>query len=57
LGELPPDREVIAYCRGPYCVLSFEAVSPLRADGYLVRRLDDGYLEWKAARLLVEAVA
>jgi hypothetical protein len=42
-GELPADREVIAYCRGPYCVLSFEAVSALRARGYLVRRLEDGY--------------
>lgn len=57
LGELPPDREVIAYCRGPYCVLSFEAVSALRARGYLVRRLEDGYPEWKAAGLPVEAVA
>ncbi len=57
LGELPADREVIAYCRGPYCVLSFEAVSALRARGYLVRRLEDGYPEWKAAGLPVEAVA
>lgn len=57
LGELPADREVIAYCRGPYCVLSFEAVSALRARGYLVRRLEDGYPEWKAAGFPVEAVA
>jgi rhodanese-related sulfurtransferase len=57
LGELPADREVIAYCRGPYCVLSFEAVAALRAKGYLVRRLEDGYPEWKAAGLPVEAVA
>jgi len=57
LGELPADREVIAYCRGPYCVLSFEAVAALRARGYLVRRLEDGYPEWKAAGLPVEAVA
>lgn len=57
LGELPSDREVIAYCRGPYCVLSFEAVSALRAKGYLVRRLEDGYPEWKAAGLPVEAAA
>lgn len=57
LEELPVDREVIAYCRGPYCVLSFEAVSALRARGYLVRRLEDGYPEWKAAGLPVEAVA
>ena len=57
LGELPADREVIAYCRGPYCVLSFEAVAALRERGYLVRRLEDGYPEWKAAGLPVEAVA
>ena len=57
LSELPADREVIAYCRGPYCVLSFEAVSALRARGYLVRRLEDGYPEWKAAGLPIEAVA
>ncbi|OHV78143.1 metalloregulator ArsR/SmtB family transcription factor [Ensifer sp. LCM 4579] len=55
LDELPADREVIAYCRGPYCVLSFEAVAALRARGYLVRRLEDGYPEWKAAGLPVEA--
>lgn len=57
LGELPEDREVIAYCRGPYCVLSFEAAALLRARGYSVRRLEDGYPEWKAAGLPVEAVA
>ncbi|MCA1491813.1 ArsR family transcriptional regulator [Ensifer sp. NBAIM29] len=55
LDELPADREVIAYCRGPYCVLSFEAVAELRSRGYLVRRLEDGYPEWKAAGLPVEA--
>jgi rhodanese-related sulfurtransferase len=48
---------VIAYCRGPYCVLSFEAVAALRARGYRVRRLEDGYPEWKAAGLPVESVA
>lgn len=53
LAELPADREVIAYCRGPYCVLSFEAAAALRARGYLVRRLEDGYPEWKAAGLPV----
>jgi rhodanese-related sulfurtransferase len=57
LAELPADREIIAYCRGPYCVLSFEAVAALRARGYLVHRLEDGYPEWKAAGLPVEAVA
>jgi rhodanese-related sulfurtransferase len=57
LGELSRSREVIAYCRGPYCVLSFEAVSALRAQGYRVRRLEDGYPEWKAAGLPVESIA
>src|SRR5882724_12280938 len=57
LGELPVGREVVAYCRGPYCVLSFEAVAALRARGYRVRRLEDGYPEWKAAGFPVEAVA
>jgi len=57
LSELPTDRDIIAYCRGPYCVLSFEAVAALRARGYPVRRLEDGYPEWKAAGLPIEAAA
>jgi rhodanese-related sulfurtransferase/DNA-binding transcriptional ArsR family regulator len=51
LGELPKDREIVAYCRGPYCVLAFEAVALLRDRGFKVRRLQDGYPEWKAAGL------
>jgi rhodanese-related sulfurtransferase/DNA-binding transcriptional ArsR family regulator len=54
LAELPPEREVVAYCRGPWCVLSFEAVALLRRQGYRVRRLEDGYPEWKVAGLPVE---
>ena len=57
LSELPKDREIVAYCRGPYCVLSVEAVASLRARGYRVRRLEDGFPEWKAAGLEVEAPA
>lgn len=57
LADLPPDQEVVAYCRGPYCVLSFEAVAELRRLGYRVRRLEDGYPEWKAAGLPVEAAS
>ncbi|WP_256752889.1 metalloregulator ArsR/SmtB family transcription factor [Mesorhizobium sp. Mes31] len=57
LAELPANREVIAYCRGPYCILSFEAVAALRTRGYIVHRLEDGYPEWKAAGLPVEAAA
>ena len=51
LAELPPDREVVAYCRGPWCVLSFEAVATLRQRGYQARRLEDGFPEWKIAGL------
>ena len=54
LAELDPDREIIAYCRGPYCVLSYEAVAMLRARGFTVRRLEDGLPEWRAAGLPVE---
>jgi rhodanese-related sulfurtransferase/DNA-binding HxlR family transcriptional regulator len=54
LSELPADREVVAYCRGPWCVLSFEAVALLRQQGYRVRRLEDGFPEWKSAGLPVE---
>jgi ArsR family transcriptional regulator len=45
--------EIIAYCRGPYCVMSFEALAELRAKGFKARRLEDGYPEWKAAGLPV----
>jgi len=51
LAELPADREIVAYCRGPWCVLSFEAVALLRERGYRARRLEDGFPEWKTARL------
>ena len=46
-------REVVAYCRGPWCVLSFEAVALLRQRGYRARRLEDGFPEWKTAGLPV----
>ncbi|MBX8785554.1 ArsR family transcriptional regulator, partial [Ochrobactrum sp. GRS2] len=57
LSELPRDTEIVAYCRGAYCVLSFEAVAALRSKGYRIRRLQDGFPEWKAAGLAVEAAA
>ena len=47
--ELPRDQEIVAYCRGPYCVLSYEAVAELRKRGFKALRLEDGYPEWKAA--------
>jgi len=53
LGELPPDLEVIAYCRGPWCVLAFEAVALLRERGRTAHRLDGGLPEWKRAGLQV----
>lgn len=51
LAELPRNKEVIAYCRGPYCVFAFEAVAALRAAGYKARRLEDGLPQWRAAGL------
>jgi ArsR family transcriptional regulator len=57
LAELSKEREIVAYCRGAYCVLSFEAVASLRAKGYQVRRLEEGYPEWKAAGLAIEVAA
>jgi rhodanese-related sulfurtransferase len=51
LAELPADQEIVAYCRGPWCVLSFEAVALLRQHGYRARRLEDGFPEWKTAAL------
>jgi rhodanese-related sulfurtransferase/DNA-binding transcriptional ArsR family regulator len=53
LRDLPTSREIVAYCRGPYCVLAFEAVALLRKHGFKVRRLEDGFPEWKAAGLPV----
>jgi rhodanese-related sulfurtransferase/DNA-binding HxlR family transcriptional regulator len=56
LAELPADREIVAYCRGPWCVLSFEAVALLRERGYQVRRLEDGFPEWKTAGLPINQI-
>jgi rhodanese-related sulfurtransferase/biotin operon repressor len=53
LSELDPSQEIVAYCRGPYCVWSHEAVAALRARGFKVRRLEDGFPEWRAAGLPV----
>jgi rhodanese-related sulfurtransferase/DNA-binding transcriptional ArsR family regulator len=57
LTGLTPDREIVAYCRGPWCVLSFEAVAELRTRGYRARRLEDGLPEWKAAGMPVVVTA
>jgi rhodanese-related sulfurtransferase/DNA-binding transcriptional ArsR family regulator len=53
LAELAPEQEIVAYCRGPWCVLAFEAVALLRKEGLKARRLDGGLPEWKLAGLPV----
>jgi rhodanese-related sulfurtransferase len=53
LAELPGDREIVAYCRGPYCAFAHEAVALLREEGFAARRLEDGLPEWEAAGLAV----
>lgn len=55
LAKLPKRLEIVAYCRGPYCLMSFEAVAMLRKRGWKARRLEDGFPEWKAAGLPVES--
>ena len=54
LEEIPKDREIVAYCRGPYCVFSDEAVALLRSRGYQARRLVQGLPDWRAAGMPVE---
>ena len=54
IAELDPATEIIAYCRGPYCVLSFDAVDRLCARGFRARRFTEGLPEWRAAGLPVE---
>jgi rhodanese-related sulfurtransferase/predicted transcriptional regulator len=51
LRELPTDREIVAYCRGPYCVFADDAVRHLRGHGYRATRLEDGFPEWRQAGL------
>ncbi|MFD4838506.1 ArsR/SmtB family transcription factor [Achromobacter sp. NPDC058515] len=57
LAELPKNVEIVAYCRGPYCVLSTDAVRALRERGLSAHRLNAGFPEWKAAGLRVELPA
>lgn len=54
LAKLPKKKEVVAYCRGPYCLMSFEAVDKLRKRGFKAKRLENGFPEWRAAGLPVE---
>lgn len=57
LDQLDPDQEVVAYCRGPHCVLAFDAVAKLREQGLKARRLDGGLPEWRLKGLPVEEVS
>jgi rhodanese-related sulfurtransferase len=57
LSALPRDTEIVAYCRGPYCVYADDAVRALRRKGFRARRLADGFPEWKRAGLPVAAGA
>jgi len=54
LAELPREREVVAYCRGPYCVLAIEAVELLKKQGFSAIRMEEGVLDWRARGLPVE---
>jgi len=53
IGEIPSRREVVAYCRGPYCMLAVDAVRLLRRRGRAAKRLEDGVAEWRSAGLRV----
>ena len=55
LAELPAGKEIVAYCRGPFCLMSEEAVGLLREKGLLARRITDGVAEWAAEGLPIEA--
>lgn len=55
LKELPKDREVVAYCRGPYCVMAVEAVELLRKKGFRAHRMEQGVVDWRARGWRVEA--
>ncbi len=54
IADLPRDRDIVAYCRGPWCVYAYDAVAQLRARGLRARRLVDGFPEWRSAGLPVE---
>jgi rhodanese-related sulfurtransferase len=53
LAELPQDKDIVAYCRGPFCMMSAEAVQLLREQGYRAMKIADGVPEWQAAGLLI----
>src|SRR5436190_590110 len=55
LAELPRDQDIVAYCRGPYCVLAAQAVELLREHGFQALRLEDGVADWRAHGLPILA--
>jgi rhodanese-related sulfurtransferase len=57
LADIPRNREVVAYCRGPYCVYSVEAVDILRKHGYQARRTAEGLPDWQASGLPVSTTS
>lgn len=54
LEKFDPNLEIVAYCRGPHCILAFDAVAQLREKGFQARRLENGFPEWKVAGLPVD---
>lgn len=54
LAELPREAQIVAYCRGPFCMFASEAVAFLRAQGYHARRIEDGVAEWRASGMPIE---
>ena len=54
IDELKPGQEIVAYCRGPYCMLAYDAVAKLREKGFTARRLDEGFPEWRKAGMPVD---
>jgi len=54
LGELPKDREIVAYCRGPFCVMANQAVATLSGRGYRIRTIREGISEWRASGMSLE---
>lgn len=56
LEQFDPEQEIVAYCRGPHCILAYDAVEQLRKKGFQARRLENGYPEWKIAGLPTEQV-
>jgi rhodanese-related sulfurtransferase len=55
--QLPKDREVVAYCRGPYCVMAAEAVELLRKKGFKAHRIEQGVTDWRARGWHVDSAA